>query len=280
MAPRSEQPVPKTALVLGGGGARGFAHIGTLRVLGRTKLTPDIVTGTSIGAIIGAFVASGYRADDIYNLAARTLWRELFDFSLGSHALFKGEKLTHFLRQHLPETFEALDIPLAVMATDLERGEEVVLYQGNLIAALRASSCFPGAFDPVEVGGRKLVDGGLLNNLPVSAATFLGASRIIASDVSVPRTASFEDDGSSWLRRTVEVLEFKRRAPLTEAVMRSIDIMQSVITEARLSLHPASLCIRHRLVGVNIEAFWAFESIVKAGEETAELAFRKAGLLE
>ena len=143
----------KVGLVLSGGGARGFAHIGVLRVLERHGVEPDVIAGTSMGAVLGALYASGYRADELFEIVAELTWRDIIDVSLNA-GLIKGEKLREFLRQHLPETFADLAVPLAVTTTDMESGEQVVFLEGDLVPAVQASTCYPGAFEPVDFQGR------------------------------------------------------------------------------------------------------------------------------
>ena len=136
-----------------------------LRVLERSGIQVDVVAGTSIGAILGALYASGHSAEEIYELAKGVSWRTLLDFSLQA-GLLKGEKLHDLLASHLPADFSELEKPLAVATTDMETGDEVFILQGDLVRAVRASSCYTGAFEPVNFNGRMLADGGIVNNLP------------------------------------------------------------------------------------------------------------------
>ncbi|HZJ08527.1 MAG TPA: patatin-like phospholipase family protein [Trueperaceae bacterium] len=161
-------------LVLSGGGARGFAHIGVLRVLERAGAKFDVVAGTSMGAVLGALYAAGKSPDEIYDIALNTGWRDVVDISLQA-GLIKGDRLEAFLASHLPRSFADLKLPFAVTTTDIENGEDVLITEGDLIKAVRASISFPGAIEPIQYLGRTLADGGIVNNLPVSAATVLGA---------------------------------------------------------------------------------------------------------
>lgn len=268
-------------LVLSGGGARGFAHIGVLRVLERAGARFDVIAGTSMGAILGAFYASGRKADDLYRLADTTSWREVVDLSLQT-GLFKGDRLESFLRAHLPASFEDLEIPLAVTTTDIETGEGVVHMEGDLVRAVRASSSFPGAFEPIQMGGRTLADGGIVNNLPVAAATLLGATRCIASDVTAPRRsvyATAATDGN-WWERMVQTVRLERRTPMAQMLFRTSDIMQSILVDIQYSLHPADLRIRLDMPEIRVESFREFPKIVAYGEETAERALQAVGGLE
>lgn len=271
----------RIGLVLSGGGARGFAHIGVLRVLEREGAHFDVIAGTSMGAILGAFYASGRRADDLFRLAETTGWRDVVDLSLQT-GLFKGDRLEAFLASHLPRSFEQLEVPLAITTTDVETGEGVVHMEGDLIRALRASSSFPGAFEPIQLEGRTLADGGIVNNLPVAAATLLGATRSIASDVTAPRRsvyASANQDGN-WWERMVQTVRLERRTPMVQMLFRSSDIMQSILVDIQYSLHPADLRIRLDMPEMRVESFREFRKIVAYGEETAERALEAVGGLE
>ncbi|MDT3682273.1 MAG: patatin-like phospholipase family protein [Trueperaceae bacterium] len=266
-------------LVLSGGGARGFAHIGVLRALERAGAKFDVVAGTSMGAILGAIYARGASADDLYELAKHTAWRDVVDLSLKT-ALLKGDRLGAFLAEVLPATFEELELPLAVVATDIESGEEVVMSDGDLVSAVRASASFPGAFEPVHVGGRTLADGGIVNNLPVNAAGWLGANRVIASDVTPPRKSVYlspDEDDSSWWERMVATVKLERRNPMAQMLFRSSDIQQAILVDINASIHPADLRIRMAMPHFRVESFLSFEEIVLEGERAAEAALEAAG---
>lgn len=269
----------RVGLILSGGGARGFAHIGVIRVLERHGVHVDVIAGSSMGAIIGAFFANGYSADDCYEIARKTSWRDVFDLSLQA-GLIKGEKLHALLAEYLPARFEDLKLPLAVATTDVETGEEVFLYEGDLITAIRASSCFPGAFEPVRHLGRTLADGGIVNNLPVDAVTFLNANFTIASDVTAPRRAELKDnkEEGKWWDRMLATLKLERRNPMVQMLLRSTDIMQSILTDIKYSLHPADIRVRCLMPHIRVESFWDLDEIVALGEEAAESTFRAANL--
>ena len=271
----------RVGLVLSGGGARGFAHIGVLRVLERAGARFDVIAGTSMGAILGAFYASGRRADDLYHLADTTSWRDVVDLSLQT-GLFKGDRLQAFLGDHLPATFEELEVPLAVTTTDIETGEGVVHMEGDLVRAVRASSSFPGAFEPIQLAGRTLADGGIVNNLPVAAATLLGATRSIASDVTAPRRSVYATAtlNGNWWERMVQTVRLERRTPMAQMLFRSSDIMQAILVDIQYSLHPADLRIRLDMPEVRVESFREFRKIVGYGEETAERALEAVGGLD
>ena len=264
----------QVALVLSGGGARGFAHVGVLQVLEERGVGVDLIAGTSMGAILGALYASGYDAEEIYEIADALSWRDVIDLSLQTGVL-KGDKLRQFLAEHLPPTFGDLDIPLAVTTTDLETGEEHVILHGDLIDAVRASASFPGAFEPVQIDGRTLADGGIVNNLPVAAASLLGNAYVIASDATVPRRSVFlrEEPNASWWERMVATMRLERRSPMVQMLLRSTDVMQSILTDLQHTLHPADIRIELDMPQVRLEAFRDFRKIVRFGREAAERTF-------
>jgi NTE family protein len=266
----------RIGLVLSGGGARGFAHIGLLRVLERHGVEVDVLAGTSMGAILAALHAHGYRADDLHELAASVSWRDVLDVSFDA-GLLKGEKLHHLLATYLPATFAELGRPLAITCTDIEHGEEVTYTDGDLIPIVRASACFPGAFEPVQHAGRTLADGGICNNLPVDALALMRADVTVASDVGPARRSTFSargDESRSWWDRMVATVTLERRTPLATATLRATDIMMRILTDTQYVHHPADLRIQHELAEVRIEAFWELDAIVAAGESNAEAAFR------
>ena len=177
----------KIGYALGGGGARGLAHIGVLKVLEEFNIFPDVIVGTSIGAIIGALYAGGYRALDIERIALGLDWKKtlsLADFSLPAGGFIQGKKITALLKSILGDlTFKQLQCTYACATTDIITGDEIILRDGSLIEAVRASISLPGIFKPVSVKGRYLVDGGLLNEVPAGVCRQLGANYVIGVNV-------------------------------------------------------------------------------------------------
>jgi NTE family protein len=263
---------PHVALVLSGGGARGFAHIGVMQALEARGIHVDAIAGTSMGAILGAMSAAGHDADAIYAIADGLGWRDVLDLSFGA-GLLKGDKLRRFLQDRIPATFDALDVPLAVTTTDMETGEEVILREGDLVEAVRASSSFPGAFEPVVVGGRTLADGGIVNNLPVAAAALFEADYVIASDATPPRRSAFDpapDDDGSWWERMAATVRLERRSPMAQMLLRSTDVMQAMLTDLQYTFHPADVRIAMDMPQYRMESFRDFRAIVALGRETSE----------
>jgi NTE family protein len=175
------------ALALSGGAARGIAHAGVLKVLEEEGLRPDLIVGTSAGALAGAFLAAGVSAARTVMWAEALRWSSMARPALSRLGLLSNERLGELLERALPaRTFDELLIPFACMATDLQTGEPVVLGDGDLNSALRASCAIPGLFLPVEREGRLLIDGGVMSNVPTAATRLLGADLVVAVDVNGP----------------------------------------------------------------------------------------------
>jgi len=187
--PGAETPKPRIALVLGGGAARGFAHIGVIRALEQEKIPIDMIVGTSVGSLIGAIYASDMNSFDLEWTAFALEKDDVFDYAflsaLTSMGPVKGDKLEEFVKSKVPAAnIENLKLPFAAVATDLNRGTRVVLDHGPVAKAVRASSAIPGVFNPVELQGRLLVDGGVVDNIPIAVAREKGADIVIAVDIS------------------------------------------------------------------------------------------------
>ena len=160
----------KVGLVLSGGGARGMSHIGVLKALVEHGVKPDIISGTSAGAFVGALFASGYTPEEILTIVLDTKFSRFLRFGLSFSGLLKIDRAEEILKKHIPENaFEALKIPLVVTATDIHGGEEVIFRTGELAKPILASCCLPGLFKPLNFQGLDLVDGAIFNNLPVAA---------------------------------------------------------------------------------------------------------------
>jgi NTE family protein len=167
---------PRIGLALGGGAARGFAHVGVIMVLEQAGIQPEFVTGTSAGAVVGAIYAAGYRSADLQRIAGQLEEADVRDFALPDRGFLRGERLQALI--------EKLTIRFAAVATDLQSGEGVVFRRGDTGQAVRASSAVPGVFRPTIIGDRQMVDGGLTHPIPVRAARMLGAELVIAVDIS------------------------------------------------------------------------------------------------
>lgn len=188
--PPSPAPV-KIGLALGGGAARGFAHIGVIKALEAQGIVPDIVVGTSAGAVVGALYASGLSGFELQKVALEMDEGQIGDWSLPDRGVFKGEALQNFVNRAVANrNLEKLPRSFAAVATDLRSGEPILFRSGNTGMAVRASSAVPGVFQPVSISGRDYVDGGLVSPIPARAARSLGANFVIAVDISAkPRDA-------------------------------------------------------------------------------------------
>lgn len=174
-------PRPRLGLALGGGFARGLAHIGVLKVLEEEKIPVDYVAGTSVGAAIGAIYCSGVSAKELEELAAILRFSHIARYTLSRLGLCSNDRLAGLLTKTLKvRTFEELKIPLAVSATDFTTGESVVFTSGQLIDPVRASCAYPGVFLPVNVNGRLMVDGLLAHPVPATPLKAMGAEKVIA----------------------------------------------------------------------------------------------------
>ena len=238
----------RVALVLSGGAARGFAHIGVLRVLEREGLRPDLVVGSSAGAIVGAMYASGMTAGEIERAAAKIDWTVLFDFDpvravLGGIGLgvVPGMRLEQFLRQHLVVPIERLPHAFAAVAADMESGEIVPLNNGDAARAVRASCAVPGVYAPVRARGRLLADGQIVSPLPVLTARRLGAVRVIAIDVVYPPHHSGMWNPISMLFQSLIVSGW--RQVLAERALADLVITPEIRTSAQLGLASRSWLI-------------------------------------
>ena len=192
----SDQPTngnrPKVALVLGGGGAKGASAVGVLKYVEQSGVPIDMVVGTSIGSIVGGLYAMGQTSEQLDSLFRTRGWADLFTGSL------MGDSIVRTLRDLTGRemTFESLQIPFRCVAVDMNKMKEVVLSEGDLAQAMRASMAIPLVFKPVKMDGMRLIDGGVLNNLPVDVARDMGADYVIAVDLTVNK---HEDNSSSLL---------------------------------------------------------------------------------
>jgi len=208
---------PSVGLALSGGGARGLAHIGVLRVLEREGIPVDYLAGTSMGGVIAAGYAAGMSSYDLEReslaITRKRQMLRLADPGLPNGGLIRGQRVFDFFRREFGEkTFSELLVPLAVVAVDLNTHQEVVLREGQLAPALRATTSLPGIFTPVEMNGMRLVDGGVLNNLPIDVVSKMGAELIIAVNIGLSQDSIGQWIGNHrWvpegIANTLEVLD-------------------------------------------------------------------------
>jgi NTE family protein len=178
-------PKPRIGLALGGGAAKGFAHIGVIKMLEANGIHADVVAGTSAGSVVGALYASGMDPFQMQEQAFGMDEAKIRDVQFFSRGLVQGQKLQDYVNQLVGNRpIEKLKLPFAAVSTQLEDGHRTVFVRGNTGQAVRASSSIPGVFEPVEISGRHYVDGGVVSPVPVDAARQLGADLVIAVDIS------------------------------------------------------------------------------------------------
>ncbi|MBI4996693.1 MAG: patatin-like phospholipase RssA [Rhodocyclales bacterium] len=256
---------PKIGLALGSGSARGWAHIGVIRALEDAGIRPDVVCGCSIGALVGAAYVDG-DLDRLEKWVSRLAWKDvwgLMDVRF-SGGLIKGEKLISFLERHfIDKEIAELPLPFGCVATDLANGREVWLREGSVTAAVRASIAVPGLLTPAKRDGRLLVDGGLVNPVPVSLCRALGADIVIAVDLgsdivgsSLKRGVPAEErHGQSWTDRIMSSLGLKGNGDspsMASVLSTSVNIMQTRIARSRLAGEPADVLISPRLAHLGL----------------------------
>ena len=284
---------PRVGLALGSGSARGWAHVGVIRALERAGIKPDLVCGTSIGALVGAAYAAGEleRFERwLLGLGVRDVLSFL-DVRM-SGGMIKGERLMEFFRLNfIDRPIEDLPIPFAAVATELDTGAEVWLREGSTVAALRASIALPALFAPAVHEGRLLVDGALVNPVPVSLARAMGADIVIAVDLSSdvlgrrlreeletePPTA----DVRAWRRKLRERMgtlmpargEGELRLPsILEVVATSLSIMQVRVTRSRMAGDPPDAIVAPRLAQLGLLDFHRAREAIEQGERAVEAA--------
>lgn len=299
----AKPPRPVLGVALGGGAARGFAHIGVLRVLLEAGYDIDVIAGTSIGAVVGGCYIAG-KLDEIETWARSLTKRRVLNFldlNLGGSGLISGSKLARMLQEGLDGVqIENLRMPFAAIATEIGPGHEIWLTRGNLVTAMRASYALPGIFEPVRIGGRWLMDGALVNPVPVSAARALGARAVIAvnlngeltgrggvihafgadSDTDDPPVPARRINGAralgaatSMVRRrfrfSAQIAERPRRnSPgIHTVMMEAFNITQDRISRSRLAGDPPDVMIGPRLGRISPFDFHRAAEAIELGAE-------------
>ncbi len=252
-APQNAQP-KKVALVLGGGGARGFAHVGVIRELENAKIPIDLIVGVSVGSLIGAMYADSANSFTLEWKSFQIDKKEIFDYSVFNlrESLAKGEAIKAYVDHNITARYlEDLKIPLAVVAADLNTGQPVVFQSGPIRDAIRASTSVPGVFPPVPHGNQLLVDGGVLGNLSPKIARDLGAEIVIGVNVSKRQP------------------DFSNGAPnILSVVLESIDIMSEEIV--RLNRDRFDVLIEPDVGNVGITDFSRKKELIEAGRAAAQ----------
>ena len=283
----------RVGLALGSGSARGWAHLGVIRVLELAGIRPDLVCGTSIGALVGAAYAAE-ELDNFENWLRELNFAEVLSFmDVGMNGgMIKGERLMEFFRRKfIDRPIEKLAIPFAAVATALHTGTEVWLREGSTIDAVRASIALPALFTPVVHDGRILVDGGLVNPVPVSLARAMGADIVIAVDLSSNRLGrQHREDHQNeqppgeigeWRRRLQENLgafipdhsgDEPRIPSILDVISSSINIMQVRISRSRMSGDPPDVMVSPRLAGLGLLDFHRSAEAIAEGKRAMEAA--------
>ncbi|MEJ6001634.1 patatin-like phospholipase family protein [Paucibacter soli] len=240
---------PRIGLALGGGAARGFAHIGVIQVLEEQGVKVDLVAGTSAGSLVAALYASGKNGKELATLAEGMDEGAITDWAFPTRGLIRGEALARYVRaQTGNKLIEQMALPLGIVATDLSDGSAILFQTGDTGAAVRASSSVPAVFQPVKIGAREYVDGGLVAPVPVRFARQMGADLIIAVDISEPPEAKPPGDAMRMLLQTFSIMG------------RSIN---------NFELREADVVMRPRLDGVGSADFGARKRSIQAGREAA-----------
>jgi NTE family protein len=247
---------PRLGLALSGGGARGLAHVGVLKVLAEHGLRVDCVAGTSAGALVGGALAAGMPIEEIEKVGRTLRWRDLGRMTLSRLGVQSNVSLEEYVRARFPVTrFEELAVPFAAVATDLQTGARVVMRdEGDLGFAIRASCAIPGWYVPVtDSGGRQLVDGGLVANLPVSVVRSLGAEVVVAVDVN--------HEGAKFMGPPTSVIG---------VLLQSMLVVQRVAVEYQRQL--ADVCISPPVGHLRWDELARAAEFIDAGVEAARAA--------
>ena len=198
---------PRIGLALGGGAARGFAHIGVIQVLEEAGIRPDLVVGTSAGSLVAALYAAGRSGTELGALAQSMDEGAITDWAFPGRGLIRGEALARYVREQTGQRpIEQMKMPLGIVATDLDSGSPILFQRGDTGAAVRASSAVPAVFQPVRIGAREYVDGGLVSPVPVRFARQMGADLVLAVDISTPPDGAPTGDPFKMLLQTFSIM--------------------------------------------------------------------------
>ena len=287
---------PRVGLALGSGSARGWAHVGVIRALERAGIRPDLVCGTSIGALVGAaYVAGELERFEQWLLGLGV--KEVLSFMdvRMNGGMIKGERLMEFFRRtFIDRPIEELEKPFAAVATALHTGAEVWLREGSTVEAVRASIALPALFTPVVREGRVLVDGALVNPVPVSLARAMGADIVIAVDLSSdmlsrrsraePEPKASAAELSAWRRKLQESMSTLRPAradndddaprlpSILDVITTSLNIMQTRISRSRMAGEPPDAIVAPRLAHLGLLDYHRAKEAIEEGERAVEAA--------
>ena len=248
-APKPPPRPPRIGLALGGGAARGFAHIGVIQALEENGIKPDLIVGTSVGSLVAALYASGRNGAALEALADSMDESAFTDWAFPGRGLIRGEALARYVRERTAgRQIEQMRVPLGIVATDLDSGQGILFQNGDPGVAVRASSAVPAVFQPVRIGTREYVDGGLVAPVPVRYARQMGAEVVIAVDISAVPDGNATGDAMRMLLQTFAIMG------------RSINSFE---------LREADVVLRPKLIGVGGADFSARKRSILAGREAA-----------
>ena len=248
LQPKPLRP-PRIGLALGGGAARGFAHIGVIQVLEEAGIKPDLVAGTSAGSLVAALYAAGRTGAELARVALAMDESAITDWSFPGRGLIRGEALARYVREQTGgRSIEALPLPLGIVAADLYSGAPILFQRGDPGVAVRASSAVPAVFQPVRIGSREYVDGGLVSPVPVRFARQMGAEVVIAVDISAAPEGNATGDPMRMLLQTFAIMG------------RTIN---------QFELRDADVVLRPRLPGLSGADFTARKRSIQAGRDAA-----------
>ena len=307
---------PTVGIALSGGAVRGISHIGILKVLERENIPITFIAGTSIGALIGALYASGIKANELEQIAKTTKWRKLIDFTVPKTGFIAGKKIEKYIRDIIKnKNFEDLPIPLSIVATELNRGEKVIFNQGNLTKAIRTSISIPGVFEPVIEKNSILVDGALVDPIPIDLVKEMGADIVIATDLTVDikqtNLAEIKKEESTFTeyfekelvskelgylkdslrkekikvpifmkkflkpKNIIKIIFGKELPDIIKYRIRSVDILSNQFAKEKLKYPYIDVIIKPEFEGVKWTEFDKTEEIIQAGEIAAEVVLPK-----
>jgi NTE family protein len=249
---------PRVGLALSGGVARGNAHIGVLRILEENHIPIDYIAGTSAGSLVAGAYAAGMPLEEIAQISRNMRWRDVGRVTLSRLGIQSNQRMEEFVRARLPvKRFEELRIPLAVIATDLKTGSAVIMTEGDVAFAIRASCALPGWYVPVvDEHGRQLVDGGLVANIPTAAVRSLGADVVIAVDVN--------SEGAKFIGPPHSIIG---------VILQSIMVVQR--TAALHQLHDADVVIRPKTGHIRWDDINRADELIDIGEQAARLTIER-----
>ena len=248
-APPPPPRPPRIGLALGGGAARGFAHIGVIQVLEEAGIRPQLVVGTSAGSLVAALYASGKSGTELAMLALGMDESAITDWVFPGRGVIRGEALARYVREQTGGlSIEKMKLPLGIVATDLDSGQAILFQRGDPGVAVRASSAVPAVFQPVKIGEHEYVDGGLVSPVPVRFARAMGAELVLAVDISSPPESQATGDAMRLLLQTFAIMG------------KSIN---------HFELRDADVVLRPRLNGVGSADFAARQRTIMAGREAA-----------